>query len=454
MKQLQSYVEGKWVAATGGFRQLVNPTTEEVLAEASTAGVDMGAAVRFAREQGGPALRGLSFAQRGELLLAASKALHAHRDELLALSTTSGGNTRGDAKFDVDGATGTLAFYAKLGKGLGDATYLVDGEGVQLGRSPRFWGEHLYTPRHGVAIHINAFNFPAWGLFEKAAVAWLAGMPVVTKPATATAILAHRMVEILAEADVLPTGALSLLCGSAGDLLDHLVPQDVLAFTGSADTAATLRRHASFTDRSVRMNVEADSLNAAVLGRDVTPDGETFDLFVREVVRDMTQKAGQKCTAIRRVLVPTETLDAAREALVEELRAQRVGDPAQKGVKVGPLATASQRDDVREGIEQLKSVAEAVYGDGGRGDPVGVDGEKGFFVAPTLLLAKDPLNAAPVHEREVFGPCATILPIRASPPRRPDGSPSARAAWFRRSTPTTRRWRPRSPSEWPPSTDG
>src|SRR5690606_28886039 len=207
------------------------------------------------------------------------------------------------------------AYYAKLGEGLGEARALVDGDGVQVGRSPKYWGEHVWVPRRGVAVHINAFNFPAWGLFEKAAVAWLAGMPVIAKPATATCVLAARMVRIVAEAGVLPEGALSLLCGSAGDLLEHLAPQDVLAFTGSSDTAAKLRRMSAFTDRSVRINVEADSLNAAVLGPDVEEGSETFDLFVREVVHDMTQKAGQKCTAIRRVLVPAARLEAAREAL-------------------------------------------------------------------------------------------------------------------------------------------
>lgn len=414
MKTLSSYLAGKWVGGTGSPRQLVNPTTEEILAETSTEGLDLAGALQHARERGAPALAELSFKERGAMLMAASKALYAHRDALLDLSTASGGNTRGDAKFDVDGATGTLAFYAKLGESLGDARFLIDGEGVQLGRSPRYWGEHLLAPRRGVAVHINAFNFPAWGTFEKAAVAILAGMPVFSKPATSTAILAHRMAEILAEAGVFPEGTFSLLCGSVGDLLDHLTMQDVLAFTGGSETAISLRQHDAFVRRGARLNVEADSLNAAVLGRDVKEEAETFELFVRDVVKDMTQKAGQKCTAIRRVFVPESMLDTVSQALSERLAENAVGDPSQKGVRVGPVATKGQLRDVTAGIERLKGCAKAIYGDGGRGKLQGVDDDKGFFVGPTLFLAKDP-RAEAVHAHEVFGPVATILPYSGDP---------------------------------------
>ncbi len=414
MKTLSSYLAGKWVKGNGSPRQLVNPTTEEVLAETSTAGLDLAGGLAHARSHGVAALQELTFAQRGALLMATSKALHAYRDELIALSTESGGNTRGDAKFDVDGAIGTLAFYSTLGESLGDKRNLIDGDGLQLGRTPRYWGEHMLTSRRGVAVHINAFNFPAWGTFEKAAVALLAGMPVISKPATSTAILAHRMTEILVEAAVLPEGAFSLVCGSPGDLLDHLDHQDVLAFTGGSNTAITLRQHDAFVRRGARLNVEADSLNAAVLGRDVDSDSVTFELFVQDVVRDMTQKAGQKCTAIRRVFVPEGSVDAAREALSERLTENAVGDPAQKGVRVGPLATAGQLRDVKAGIERLKGCCEAVPGDGGRGELRGVDGDKGFFVSPTLFVAKD-ARAEDVHAHEVFGPVATILPYSGDP---------------------------------------
>jgi len=408
-KQLRSYVGGDWVAGSGGFRPLHNPTTGALIAEASSDGVDMGAAVRHAREVGLPALQALTFAERGACLAAAAKALHGFRDELLALSTESGGNTRGDAKFDVDGATGTLQFYAKLGEKLGETRCFRDGDALQLARSPRFAGQHLWTSCQGVAVHINAFNFPAWGFAEKAAVAWLAGLPVITKPATSTAVLTARMVEILAEAGSLPAGTLSLISGGAGDLLDHLGYQDVLAFTGGSSTALKLRQHPAVTERGCRLNVEADSLNAAILGPDAEADSATFDLFVGDVARDMTQKAGQKCTAIRRVFVPRETLDDAKQALVEALSAIRVGDPALKEVRMGPLATAGQLEDVQQGVARLKEVATPAYGDGGRGELVGVDGEQGYFMSPVLLVADDP-RAATVHDREVFGPVATLLP--------------------------------------------
>ena len=414
MKQLQSYLAGQWVTGTGAATPLVDPTTEEVLAEVAPRGFDLGGALAHARSKGVPALQELSFAGRGALLMAASKALHAKRDELLELSTRSGGNTRGDAKFDVDGAIGTLAFYAKLGESLGDARFLVDGEGVQLGRTSRYWGEHVRVPRRGVAVHVNAFNFPAWGLAEKAAVALLAGMPVLSKPATATVLLAHRIGAVLTEAKVFPEGAFALLCGSAADLLDHMGPQDVLAFTGSSDTAAALRTHDAVVRRGVRLNVEADSLNAAVLGRDVEEGSETFDLFVNDVIQDMTQKAGQKCTAIRRIMVPEASLGAAREALVERLRETRTGAPTLREVKVGPLATAAQRDDVMGGVERLRQVTEVLVGDGKRGALTGIEGDKGFFVSPTLLLAKDARTAA-VHDREVFGPVATLMPYSGDP---------------------------------------
>ncbi|RMG10924.1 MAG: 3,4-dehydroadipyl-CoA semialdehyde dehydrogenase [Planctomycetota bacterium] len=414
MKQIPSYVQDRWITGQGPARALVDPTTEEVIAEASTGGIDFAACVEHARTRGLPALQDMDFAARGALLENVAQALHAHRDELLELSTRSGGNTRGDAKFDVDGAIGTLAHYARLGKEFGPVRHLVDGEGVQTGRSPRAWGEHIHTPRRGVAVHVNAFNFPAWGLFEKAAVAWLAGMPVVAKPATSTCILAQRMVEIVVEQNLLPPGALALLCGSAGDLLDHLGGQDVIAFTGSSKTGALLRAHPCVVERGARINVEADSLNAAVLDPAVEEDSETFDAFVREVVRDMTQKAGQKCTAIRRILVPRERLSAVREALREELARQPVGDPRRKGVKVGPLATADQLRDVRAGVERLAAAAKAVVGDGGRGDLVGEVGERGFFMAPVLFEAQDPRTPA-VHADEVFGPVATLLPTSGEP---------------------------------------
>lgn len=424
MKELTSYVCGGWVAGKGRAATLVNPATEEPIATASTEGVDFGAALAFARERGGPALRAMTFRQRGELLRAMSKAIHAKRDELLALGIANGGNTRSDAKFDVDGAIGTLVAYADLAPELGDTRVLVDGDGAQLGRSARLFGQHVFVSRVGVAVHVNAFNFPAWGLGEKAACALLGGMPVIAKPATSTALLAHRMVEIVVEEKILPEGALSFVCGSSGDLLDRLGGQDVLAFTGSGGTAGTLRGGKAFTHRSAHVNVEADSLNAAVLGPDAQDGSDLVNLFVGDVVRDMTQKTGQKCTAIRRVYVPANLVDAVLETLRERLIAVRVGDPSREDVGMGPVATGQQVRDVREGIARLAASARTVCGGSGSVEALGVATGKGYFVAPTLLHAPEPRADDAAHSHEVFGPVATVMPYQGSA-----SAAATRVAW-------------------------
>jgi oxepin-CoA hydrolase/3-oxo-5,6-dehydrosuberyl-CoA semialdehyde dehydrogenase len=403
MNRIGSYLEGSWVPGPAAGT-LLNPATEEPLAEVAAGPGALGPALAWARERGA-ALRRMTFAERGEMLRALARAVHAHRDELIALAVANAGNTRSDAKFDVDGASGTLSHYADLGAALGGARVLVEGDGVQLGRSPRFHGQHVRVPRAGVAVLVNAFNFPAWGIAEKAACAWLAGMPVLAKPATATALVAHRLVEVLAGAGALPDGALQLLVGPTGDLLERLGGQDVLAFTGSSATARLLRGHPQVVAESVRVNVEADSLNAAVLGADVEIGAPTWDLFVADVVRDMTQKAGQKCTAIRRVFVPAARAAAVKEALAERLAAIKVGDPARDDVTMGPLATAQQQGDVRAGAARLAAEATTVFAGAA---PAGA----GFF-APAVLLAVDDGHAArALHEHEVFGPVATVATAR------------------------------------------
>ncbi len=408
MEILESFVGGEWVRGKGPAVALVNPTTEEKVAETSTSGIDFARAVSHARDEGGRTLRSMTFAERGEVLRAMSRAIHANRDALIELAILNGGNTRGDAKFDIDGASGTLAFYAELGKELGAQRHLLDGDGIQLGRSPRFFGQHVFLPRRGVAVHINAFNFPGWGLAEKAACALLAGMPVVSKPATSTALLAFRMMKLFDEAKCLPRGAFSFIAGSPGDLLSHLGGQDVIAFTGSSDTGATIRLMPHLQRASVRINVEADSLNAAVLGPDASPGSDTYRMFLHDVFRDMTQKAGQKCTAIRRVFVPQAVFAEVRDELVERLRAAKVGDPALEGVVVGPLATAQQKRDVTAGIELLAKEASVAVGSGVF-EPAGVPAGKGFFVPPTLLTSEAPDALARVHDHEVFGPVATLV---------------------------------------------
>jgi len=403
MIALRSFLSGKWMAGTGSAQTLLNPATEEPLASASSEGLDLRAALDYARTAGGPALRAMSFAGRGALLKAMADAMQSQRDALLEIGIANGGNTRSDAKFDIDGAIATLLEYSAISTSLGSARFLVDGEGIQLGRSARFHGQHIAVPRNGVAVHVNAFNFPAWGFAEKAAVALLAGMPVLSKPATSSAMLAHRMMEIFAEKKILPDGALSLLVGPPGALVSLLQAQDVLAFTGSGDTGAAIRTAANVIRHSVRINIEADSLNAAVLGRDAEPRGDMYELFLKDVVRDMTQKAGQKCTAIRRVLVPGEIIDEVKSDLGELLGAVKVGNPADEDVRMGPLASAGQLADVREGIAQLRG--KMVFG---TSSPVSA---KGFFVSPVLLEAPGEV----VHEREVFGPVASLLPYAADP---------------------------------------
>ncbi|MBK8257363.1 MAG: 3,4-dehydroadipyl-CoA semialdehyde dehydrogenase [Polyangiaceae bacterium] len=405
---LESFVGGEWVRGSGSPQALVNPTTEEKVAETSTVGVDFARAVQFARVEGGAALRAMTFAERGEMLRTLSRAIHKNRDALIELAIANGGNTRSDAKFDIDGASGTLAFYAELGKELGAQKHLLDGDGIQLGRSPRFWGQHVFLPRRGVAVHINAFNFPAWGLAEKAACALLAGMPVISKPATSTALVSFQIMKLFNEANCLPRGALSFVAGSPGDLLSHLGGQDVIAFTGSSDTGSAIRLMPNLQKASVRINVEADSLNAAVLGPDVSQGSETYRLFLNDVYRDMTQKAGQKCTAIRRVFVPQDQFENVRDELAERLRDTGVGDPSLDGIVVGPVATAQQKRDVTAGIELLAKEAAIVVGSGPF-EPKGVPTGKGYFVPPTLLAAQSADQLARVHDHEVFGPCSTLI---------------------------------------------
>ncbi len=413
MTKLKSYLGGIWQEGQGEGEELLNPATEEVLARASADGLDRSAALNYARSEGGPALRALTFKQRGEMIQKTAALLQKNRDELIGLAMSNGGNTRSDAKFDVDGAIATLQAYAEIGAALGERRLLVDGDAIQLGRAPRLVGQHVFTPRHGVAVHVNAFNFPAWGLAEKAAVALLAGMPVLTKPATSSALLAHRLVELLVASQIWPAGALSLLMGRAGDLTEHLQGQDCLAFTGGASTASLLRNTPGIVQRGARINVEADSLNAAVLGPEATADSEIYDFFLKDVLRDITQKAGQKCTAIRRVLVPEPLAERFRDDLADRLAAVVVGNPGAEGVRMGPLATSGQKTAVLEGLSLLARDGRLVHSRPGL-KPEGVPDGKGFFVAPTLLEVEPGAEAPSVHSHEVFGPAATIVPYDGS----------------------------------------
>ena len=402
MTLLQNYVGGAWDAGSGDPVSLFDPSTEEAIAEVRPGGVDHAAAMKHARDVGGPALRAMTFPQRAAALKALSKVIHGNRDELIQISARNGGNTRGDAKFDLDGASGTLAYYAHLGSELAETPWLQDGDGVQLGRTARFWAQHILTPRPGVAVHINAFNFPAWGMGEKMACALLAGVPVITKAGTASAMLAYRLAQLTVESGALPEGAFQFIAGSASGLLDHCGPQDTVGFTGSARTGQLIRANQNLLKHNVRVNVEADSINSAVLGPDAECDDDTFAQFIANVHVDMTQKAGQKCTAVRRILVPVDLLDSVKEALVERLEATKVGNVMDADVRMGPVASAAQYADVQEGMGRLQGIAKTVTGGSAIEGP-------GYFVQPTLLEAQD--NHAPtLHELEVFGPCATVLP--------------------------------------------
>jgi oxepin-CoA hydrolase/3-oxo-5,6-dehydrosuberyl-CoA semialdehyde dehydrogenase len=417
IQTLSSFVQDAWVPGQGALASLFNPATEEELARTGTGGIDFAAALEHARKSG-QALREMTFAERGAALRALSKMLHGHRDELIGLAIQNGGNTRSDAKFDIDGAIATLAHYGDLGAQLGSLRVLRDGEAVQLGRTARYAGIHFWSPREGVAVHINAFNFPAWGMAEKLATALLAGMPVISKPATSSALVAFRAAQLCVEAKALPAGTFSFLCGSAGDLLDRLNTNDVVAFTGGAQTAEKLRLQ--LAPRGVRLNVEADSLNSALLGPDVEPGSASWDIFIADVSRDITQKAGQKCTATRRIFVPQERIAAVQEALIERLSAIKVGDPANAEVTMGPLATRDQLRDIKAGLARLRVEATSVFGGDGTVAPLSGDPSKGFFIGPMLLLCKDPHAAVALHRDEVFGPAATICPLQS-------GSTSAQA---------------------------
>jgi 3,4-dehydroadipyl-CoA semialdehyde dehydrogenase len=414
MKTLRSYVQGNWHEAGSGFAPLVDPSTEETIASASSRGIDFAAVLEYARSRGGPALRALRIDERAQLLKDLSKALRESRDELLELSRINTGTTRPDGAFDVDGASGTLAWYAGFARQLGERGFLLEGDGVQLAKTDAFWTQHVLLPRPGAAVHINAFNFPVWGFVEKLACAFLAGMPVITKPATATALVTERAIEILLATGRIPDGALQFICGGTGDLLDRLGPHDVLAFTGSAATARALRDRRNLLESNTRFNIEADSLNAAVLAPDAD-GGPAFELFVRDVAREITQKTGQKCTAVRRILVPAGLAGRATDALVAALEAVVTGNPVEPDVTMGPLATAAQLEDAVSGIAEFARETRIVHGSGRRADGRGSPSGRGYFLEPTLLAATDPLGCRRVHEREVFGPVATVLPYDGSP---------------------------------------
>src|SRR5256886_1292094 len=409
MQLLPNYVSGRWTEGLGAGELLVDPVTGDELARISSRGIDLEAALQFARAHGGPALRQLTYAQRANLLAKIADVLAANRDKYFRLSLLNLGATQADASFDVDGAIYTMKYYEKIGRALAEGKMLKEGVSIALSKSNAFAAQHFLMPAKGAAIFINAFNFPAWGLCEKAAPALLSGVPIVVKPASPTAWLAHRMVEDIVKADILPSGAISIICGSARDLLDHVREEDIVSFTGSADTAARIRSHANVLGRSVRVNIEADSINSAILGPDVAPERDLFDLLVKEVVRELTLKAGQKCTAIRRVLVPRKQLKAFGDAVSARLSSMKVGNPRNPEVKVGPVVNKAQQSSCLEGLAKLKEECVVLFGGDENFRPIDADPQNSAFVQPVLLSCKNGLDAKYVHDVEVFGPVATLV---------------------------------------------
>ncbi len=408
MALLRSYVSGTWVTPEGDGRPVLDAVTGAEVARVSSAGIDMAAALDHGRSAGGPALRELTFHQRAGLLKALGSHLREHRDELYALSARTGA-TLADSKFDIDGGIGVLLSYAsKARRELPNDTICVDGALEPLGKSGQFAGQHIMTSRQGVAVQVNAFNFPVWGPLEKLAPAFLAGVPSVIKPATQTAYLTARLIELMADSGLLPAGSVQLICGSAGDLFDHLTEQDLVSFTGSAATARQLRAHPVVVRRAVRFNAEADSLNCSILGPDAGPGSAEFDLYVRQLVTEMTVKAGQKCTAIRRAFVPHQVADALAEAVAARLAAVVVGSPAEPSVTMGALASLEQREEVRRSVKGLLAAGRLVFGDPERVAVVGADEAQGAFISPLLLRCDDSTRPEP-HEIEAFGPVATIM---------------------------------------------
>ena len=406
--KLKNYALGEWVTGTGKETPLFDAVTGAEVAVASSGGLDFKAMAGYARRVGGPKLRALTFHQRAGLLKAMAKHLMERKDALYAVSAHTGA-TKQDSWVDIEGGIGTLFAYSSRGRReFPNETFHVEGPVEPLSKGGSFVGRHIAVPLEGVAIHINAFNFPCWGMLEKMAPALLAGVPCIVKPATATSYLTEAMFREMVAAKIFPEGAIQLICGSAGDLLDHVTEQDAVAFTGSAATGRMLKEGKAILEHSVRFNMEADSLNCSILGPDAAPGTEEFDLFIKEVVREMTTKAGQKCTAIRRTLVPAGLEEAVIKALAARLEKTVIGDPSKEGVRMGPLASRGQVRDVGIAADRIKGAAEVVYG-GGDFAVVGADREKGAFYGPTLLHCAEPFQRTEPHDIEAFGPVNTVM---------------------------------------------
>lgn len=409
--KLGNYIQGKWIEGDGEGTQLYDAVNGSVIATATAKGIDLAGALDYGRKVGNPALRKMTFQQRGLMLKKLALYLNKRKAKYYDVSYRSGA-TKGDSWVDIEGGFGNLFANASLRKNFPDQTYAVDGDPIDLSKGGQFMAQHILVPKRGIAIHINAYNFPVWGMFEKCAVNWMAGMPAIVKPATATSYLTEVVVKDVIESGILPEGALQLVCGSARTILDAVESQDVVTFTGSADTGIMLKSHPRIIQEAVPFNMEADSLNCSVLGIHASPGTPEFDLFVKEVRNEMTTKCGQKCTAIRRIMVPENYIEDVQIALGSALSKVMIGNPQTKGVRMGALASKDQVVEVKDRVKELAKTAEIVYGSLDRIELIEADYEKGAFLSPILLLEKNPYKNTSVHNVEAFGPVSTIMPYK------------------------------------------
>ncbi len=411
MNKLQNYALGQWAAGADKGQELFNAITGETVATVSSKGLDFGAMCHYARTVGGPKLRALTFQQRGLMLKALALHLQSKKEDFYKISWATGA-TRTDSWVDIEGGIGNLFTYASLRRQFPNETFCYDGDVAKLSKNNTFIGHHICVPKEGVAIHINAFNFPVWGMLEKVAVNWLAGVPAIVKPAALTSFLTEAVVQEIIASKILPEGALQLICGSANGILDHVESQDIVTFTGSASTGKMLKAHPRLLQEAVHFNMEADSLNCCVLGTDVTPSMPEFEIFIKEVAREITTKAGQKCTAVRRIIVPENMVEDVQIALGKRLAQNVIGDPNVEGVRMGSLAGQSQLIEVKEKVELLSKTQKIIIGNFENFEVKGADKHKGAFMPPIIFLNEKPFTNTDCHNVEAFGPVSTIMPYK------------------------------------------
>ncbi len=411
MNKLQNYALGQWAAGSESGQELYNAITGEAIATVSSKGLDFAAMCNYARTVGGPKLRNMTFQQRGLMLKALALHLQSKKEDFYKISWATGA-TRIDSWVDIEGGIGNLFTYASLRRQFPDETFCYDGDVARLSKNNTFIGHHICVPKEGVAIHINAFNFPVWGMLEKVAVNWLAGVPAIVKPAALTSFLTEAVVKEIIASKILPEGALQLICGSANGILEHVESQDIVTFTGSASTGKMLKAHPRLLQEAVHFNMEADSLNCCVLGTDVTPTMPEFDIFIKEVAREITTKAGQKCTAVRRIIVPENMVEDVQIALGKRLAQNVIGDPNTEGVRMGSLAGQSQLIEVKEKVELLSKTQKIIIGNFENFEVKGADKNKGAFMPPIIFYNDKPFTNIDCHNVEAFGPVSTIMPYK------------------------------------------